>query len=72
MSGSKDIGLQGFSLLKTGTTLAILHLFGYMPVMNDLYVRVDKIWKLFHFLSKCLWVCYSVLSFYRSLKSVGL
>ena len=28
--------------MKIGTTLAILHILGYTPVMNDLFMRVDK------------------------------
>ena len=28
--------------MKIGTTLAILHKFGKTPVVNDLFIRVDK------------------------------
>ena len=28
--------------MKIGTTLAILHIFGNTPVVNDLFIRVDK------------------------------
>ena len=28
--------------MKTGTTLAILQIFGNTPVANDLFIRVDK------------------------------
>ena len=28
--------------MKIGTTLAILHIFGNTPFVNDLFVRVDK------------------------------
>ena len=47
MLESKEIGLQllqskRVSLLKIGTTLAILHIFGNTPVLNDLFIRVDK------------------------------
>ena len=31
-----------FSFLKIDTTLAILHIFGNTPGMNDLFTRVDK------------------------------
>ena len=47
MLESKKIGLlllqnKRISLLKIGTTLTILHIFGNTSVMNDLFVRVDK------------------------------
>ena len=47
MLESKEIGLQllqsnHVSLLKIGTTLANLHIFGNTPVLNDLFIRVDK------------------------------
>ena len=47
MLESKEIGLQllqsnHVSLLKIGATLANLHIFGNTPVLNDLFIRVDK------------------------------
>ena len=47
MLESKEIDLsllqsKRVSLLKIGTTLAILHIFGNTPVMNDLFIRVAK------------------------------
>ena len=39
------------SLLKIGTTLAILHIFGNTPVVNDLFIRVDKGMKIVSWIS---------------------
>ena len=47
MLESKEIALyllqsKRVSLLKIGTTLAILQIFGNTPVANDLFITVDK------------------------------
>ena len=44
---NKETGLQllqsdRLSLLKIGTNLAILYIFDITPVMNDLFITVDK------------------------------
>ena len=47
MLDSTEIGLKllqtkRVSLLKIDTALAILHIFGNTPVVNDLFIRMDK------------------------------
>ena len=46
MFESKEVGLKllqssRVSVLKIGTSLATLNIFGNTPVMNDLLIRVD-------------------------------
>ena len=56
MLESKEIGLyllqsKRVSPLKIGTTLAILHIFGNTPVVNDLFITVDKGMKIVSWIS---------------------
>ena len=37
--------------MKIGTTLAILHIFGNTPVVNDLFITVDKGMKIVSWIS---------------------